>query len=105
MSLTPLTMTAPPLPLAQTNAEAVFYLTLLFIFLTAIITTVATKWARDKCLKFFNLYHVTFERSRGATFWGQFKVFSQGIEIIYDHSYVDPRGRKKTSYLIYGHEL
>ena len=37
------------------------------IFLTAIITTVVTKWARDKCLKFFNHYHVTLERTRGAT--------------------------------------
>jgi hypothetical protein len=93
--------------LAQSGSSAasVFYLTLLFIFVTAIITTVATKWARDKCLKFFTGYHVTLERARGHTFWGTLKVFSQGIETVYDHSYVDARGRKKTSYLIYGHEL
>jgi hypothetical protein len=96
--------------LAQTassgpSASAIFYFTLLFIFLTAIITTVATKWARDKCLKFFNRYHVTLERARGQTIWGRLKVFPTGIEIVYDHPYVDTRGRKKTSSLIYQQEL
>src|SRR6476620_4325843 len=99
---------APTTLLAQAVAPAaatIFYLTLLFIFLTAIITTVATKWARDKCLKFFNHYHVTLERSRGQTIWGQFKVFSSGVEVVYDHPYVDPHNRKKTSFMIYGNEL
>jgi hypothetical protein len=86
------------------SAAAVFYLTLLFIFLTAIITTVATKWTRDKCLKFFNGYHVTLERTRGQTIWGKFKVFSSGIEVLYDHPYIDSRGRKKTSFMVYGSE-
>src|SRR5438132_13565339 len=87
------------------NASTIFYLTLLFIFLTAIITTVATKWARDKCLKYFNGYHVTLERSRGHVSWGRLKVFSSGIELVYDHAYVDPHGRRKTSSLLYQQEL
>src|SRR5947209_7547413 len=87
------------------GAAAIFYLTLLFIFLTAIITTVATKWARDKCLKFFNHFHVTLERQRGQTIWGELRVFSSGVEMIYDHAFVDVRGRKKTSFLIYGPEV
>jgi hypothetical protein len=101
----------PPVPLpahlAQTPAGAatVFYLTILFIFLTAVITTVVTKWAKDKCLKFFHGYHVTLERTRGQTSWGALKVFSTGVEIVYDHPYVDPRGRRKTSYMVYQQEL
>ena len=108
----------PPLPawskflaqaaLAQStgpSASTIFYLTLLFIFLTAIITAVATKNARDKCLKFFNHYHVTLERTRGQTSWGSLRVFSTGVEIVYDNPYVDHRGRRKTSYLVYQQEL
>src|SRR2546429_7345584 len=93
--------------LAQTSAAAgnVLLWTLLFIFLTAIITTVATKWARDKCLKFFNGYHVTLERSRGQTIWGRLKVFSSGVEVVFDAPYVDDRGRKKRSFMIYGQEI
>jgi hypothetical protein len=87
------------------SAAAIFYLTLLFIFLTAIVTAVATKWSRDKCVKFFHRYHVTLERARGQTIWGELKVFSSGIEVVYDHPFVDSRGRKKTSFMIYGHEL
>lgn len=106
-------MTVAVLPLAQTtlpastgpSAATLFYLTLLFIFVTAIITALVTKWARDKCLKFFHHYHVTLERTRGQTSWGKLRVFSTGIEIVYDHPYVDHRGRKKTSYLVYQQEL
>jgi len=87
------------------SAATLFYLTLLFIFVTAILTTVVTKWSRDKCLKFFHHYHVTLERLRGQTSWGKLRVFSSGVEIVYDHPYVDHRGRRKTSYLMYQQEL
>ena len=87
------------------GAASVLYLTLLLIFFTAIVTAVVTKWTRDKCLKLFNRYHVSLERARGQTMWGLLKVFSAGIEVIYDHPFVDQRGRKKTSYMIYGSEL
>jgi hypothetical protein len=109
-----MTLAALILPLAQQpptpsgnapGAMAVFYISLLIIFLTAVVTTVVTKWSRDKCLKFFHNYHVTFERSRGQTIWGRLRVFSSGVEMVYDHPFIDARGRKKTSYLIYQPEL
>src|SRR6478609_5062459 len=98
------------LPLAQSpttgpNPSTLFYFTLLFIFLTAIITTVFTKWARDKCLKFFRHYHVTLERTRGQTAWGFLRVFSSGLEIVFDHPLIDVTGLKKTSFLIYAQEM
>jgi hypothetical protein len=96
------------LPLAQVtgaNASSIFLFTVLFIFVTAVITTVLTKWSRDKCLKFFHHYHVTFERNRGQTTWGRLRVFSSGIELVYDHPYIDSRGQKKTSYMIYQQEM
>src|SRR5688500_5468837 len=99
---------APPPPPAAAaggapSAAAISYTTIGFIFLTAIVTAVATKWTRDKCLKLLHGYHVTLERGRGQTIWGRLKVFSSGVEVVYDHPFVDPRGRKKTSFLVYGH--
>jgi hypothetical protein len=91
--------------MAGPSASTIFYLTLLIIFLTAIVTTVVTKWSRDKCLKFFHHYHVTLERPRGHTIWGKLKVFPTGIEIVYDHAFVDPHGRKKTSFMVYQGEV
>src|SRR5438309_6978066 len=97
-------------PLAQAassgpSAAAIFYLTLLFIFVTAILTAVITKWSKDKCLKFLDGYHVTLERSRGQTSWGTLKVSSGGIEIVYDHAYVDVLGRRKTTAMLYPQDL
>src|SRR5688572_11862091 len=94
-----------PAPAQPVSAAMIFYVTLLFIFLTAIITAVATKWSRDKCLKFFNRYHVTLERYRGQTIWGKLKVFSSGLEVVYDHPFIDARGRKKTSFMMYQQEM
>ena len=98
---------APPPPPVSSGPDAatVFYVTLLFIFLTAIITTVVTKWSRDKCLKLFHGFHVTLERNRGQTTWGNVKVFPTGVEITYDHPYVDARGLKKTSYMLYAQDF
>ncbi len=94
-------------PLAQTTPDAatIFYISLALIFLTGVITTIATKWMRDKCLKLFDGYHVTLEGLRGSTDWGRFKALSSGIELLYDHPYTDTHGRKKTSLLIYGQEI
>jgi len=69
------------------------------------MTAVVTKWARDKCLKFLHGYHVTIERTRGQTIWGRLKVFPNGLEIVYDHPFIDHRGRKKTSALMYQQDL
>lgn len=87
------------------NASTVFYLTLLFIFVTAIITTLLTKWSRDKCLKYLHGYPVTIERSRGQTTWGELRVFSTGLEIRFEHEMHDTRGQKKSSYLMYQQEV
>jgi hypothetical protein len=83
------------------NASDIFYISLIVIFVTGIVTTLVTKWACDKCLKFLHANHVTVERLRGQTIWGTLKVFSSGIEVVYDHALPDHRGRKKTSFLIY----
>src|SRR5687767_15657061 len=100
----------PPLLLAQSQfatygATTVLLVTILLIFVTAIVTALVTKWVKDKCLKFFHGYHVTLERVRGQTIWGSLKVFSSGVEIVHDHPYVDHRGRRKTSYMIYQPEI
>lgn len=96
---------APAVGGSGPSASTVFYLTLLFIFLAAIITTVFTKWSRDKCLKYFHDYPVTLERSRGQTSWGELRVFSTGLEIRFQHEMHDARGQRKTSYLMYQQEV
>lgn len=87
------------------DAATLFYLTLLFIFLAAIVTTFVTRWSKDKCLAMFRGYHVTLTRVKGQTVWGTLKVFSSGLEVEYDAPYRDLRGHLKTSLMFYQPEI
>lgn len=85
--------------------DSLFFLTLLFIFGTAIVTAIFTKWAKDKCLKFFNGDAVTLERDDGRTTWGTLRVLSSGVEVEFATPGVDPIGRRRSSVMVYANEL
>jgi hypothetical protein len=88
------------------SASTIFYITLLFIFLTAIVSTFVTRWSKDKCLALLKRSHVTLLRNRGTkATWGVLKVFSAGVEIIFDSPYTDLRGHRRTTQLFYQNEL
>ena len=87
------------------GASSVFYITLLFVFATAIVGTLVSRWKRDACLKFFRGYRVTLVRPRGRTVWGALRVLSSGIELAFDHAVTDGQGRQKRSFLVYQNEL
>ena len=56
-------------------------LTVLVIFLTAIIAALAGAWQRDKCLKLMDDYHATYLTTAGTSAWGDLVVYSRGIEL------------------------
>lgn len=97
---------APAPASSGTSASTIFYLTLLFIFLTAIVTTFVTRWSKDKCLALLKRSHVTLVRNRGlkAT-WGALRVFSAGVEVVFDSPYTDLRGHRRTTQLFYQSDL
>src|SRR5437867_3013813 len=66
---------------AAPSAATVFYLTLLFIFVTAIVTTVVTKWARDKCLNFINTLRDAFNAAIGAVV-GQYQKLNPANAVL-----------------------
>lgn len=98
-------MSSIPFLAAAPNSNNLFFYSIIFIFVAGIITTVVTKWAKDKCLKFFNHFHATLERNRGQLLWGQLRVFSSGLEMRFDQPYIDLRGHKKTSFLFYQSDI
>lgn len=87
------------------DAATLFYISLLVIFVAGLITTLVTKMSRDKVLKLFNGYHITIAGPKGRTDFGRLKVFSSGVELVYDSPYIDPRGRKKNSFMLYQTEI
>ncbi len=77
--------------------DYVFLLTLLFIFLTAIISAYIARSNRDRCLKDFDDFHVTIELKDGRIIWGKLAVFSNGLETLYKLPHRDTRGHLETS--------
>ncbi|QQE11872.1 hypothetical protein JD969_20745 [Planctomycetota bacterium] len=82
-----------------------FGLTVLFIFLTAVIGVIINQRKRDKCLKHMDDYHVTYIDNKGTVTWGDLAVFSKGLEINYDEQYLTRDQLIKASSLIYSTDL
>ena len=93
---------APWWQILMDNALAV---TLVLIFVAAIIVALVNAWQRDKCLKLMHDYHVTYLTTAGPPTWGNLIVYSRGIELRYDAPYTTRRGIIKASSLIYDDEL
>lgn len=88
-------------PIWQILLENALALTILFIFITALVTVILSQRKRDKCLKFFHDHHVTYINQAGKCIWGDLIVLSKGLEIVFDAPFRTARGYYKTSSLLY----
>lgn len=85
--------------------ENTLALTILFIFLSAIIGAVVRMRQKDKCLKLIDDHHVSVITADGQVMWGDLDVFSQGLELRFDAPYRDADGLIKTSALMYAADM
>lgn len=99
------TPVAPVKPWWQILLENGLPLTLLFIFLVAIVGVIVKLRRKDKCLKLLNDYHVTYLTATGKAIWGDLVVYSQGIELRFNAPYITRRGLTKSSAVIYENEM
>ena len=81
-----------------------FFLTICFIFLSAIVVAFIKGRNRDKCLKAFNGYMVTVEDTAGKHIWGNLRVEPTGMELVFDSPNQDTDGHIESSYIIYKYE-
>lgn len=100
------------LPLAQEPQRAplfsldnAFWMSVLVIFLLTIISAFIRRRQRDRCLKLFNDYHTTLLSLKSSPLWGDLRVTSDGIEIMFDSVYTTARGLSKCSALVYAEDL
>ena len=80
-------------------------LTILSIFVSAVVGAVVARRRRDRCLVLFDDYHITMALADGQVLWGDLRIFSQGIELVYDAPYRSQHGIIKSSYLLYQSEM
>ena len=81
--------------------DTIFWYTLLFIFLSALIGTFLNSRAKDHCLRDFEGFRVTLEEADGDRIWGELNVFSTGLELQYTAAHHDTDGHIETSYILY----
>ncbi|MEM9418405.1 MAG: hypothetical protein AAGA25_05020 [Planctomycetota bacterium] len=85
--------------------EQAFGLTIVLIFLVALVSVLVNQWRKDKCLKLLNRYHATYMNKNGRSMWGDLIVYSKGLELVFDAPYTSSRGLRKTSSLIYPKQM
>ncbi len=59
---------------------------------------------RDPCLKAFEHYHVTLERTNGKIVWGELELEATGFELLYRDS-VQDTNHVESSYVLFGSEF
>ncbi len=80
------------------------FLTIVFIFLSAIVAALIKGRKRDKCLKAFGGFSVTLEVVSGKYVWGRLRVEATGMELLYSQPHTDDDGHIESSYMIYKYE-
>ena len=97
--------TAAETPWWHLLIEQAFGLTILLIFVIALVSVLLNQWRKDKCLKLLHRYHGTYLDTHGRSMWGDLIVYSKGLELVFDAPYHSARGLLKTSALIYPKQL
>jgi hypothetical protein len=82
-----------------------FELTIVVIFLSAIIGAILRSRARDRALCDFQGYRVTLEFKGGKLVWGDLRVFPNGITLRYAQPHQDEDGHIETSTILYKDEF
>ncbi|MFO8014999.1 MAG: hypothetical protein R6X20_17055 [Phycisphaerae bacterium] len=82
--------------------ENPFAVGLVVLFLAAAIGAFIAARKRDRCLKIFRGFHVTLSEQSGRQVWGVLKVFSRGVELVYETPFDSPA---KRSFLMYEGDL
>lgn len=90
---------------ASTIFTNLFWLTIAFLFLSAIVGTVVVHRQKDRCLKLFHDFHASLQMSDGRAIWGDVHVYSQGLEIRFDEGAEPNAATGKSTYLLYEPEL
>ena len=92
-------------PWWQVLLDNSLFITLLFIFVAAVAAVLIKQRKKDKCLKLFHDYHVSYLTVTGQMIWGDLIVFSKGLELAFDAPYRNTGGMLKTSAMIYEPDL
>jgi len=81
--------------------DNILVLSIILVFLTATVGTVARHRRKDRVLKDLEHFHVTAKRHDKADVWGEVEVYSNGLEFLFSEPHKNRRGNLASSCLIY----
>jgi len=81
--------------------DNILILSIILVFLTATVGTVARHRRKDRVLKDLENFHVTAKRHSKADVWGEVEVYSNGLEFSFSEPHRNRRGNLASSCLIY----
>ncbi len=85
--------------------DNLFFLTLGFIFLGALITNL-TQWRkRDRVLKDIDGFHTTIEMQNNKKVWGKTSLYSNGMELHFSREVQNSHGNPINSYILYRDDI
>lgn len=85
--------------------DNLFFLTLGFIFLGALITNL-TQWRkRDRVLKDVDGFHATVEMQNMKRIWGKTNIFTNGMELHFSREIRNSHGNPINSYILYRDDI
>lgn len=82
-----------------------FTLSIFLIVIGSLVGIYARSRSRDRCLKHFEGFMVSLERTDGRQVWGRLRVYGSGIELIYADGHQDEQGHVENSYVLYNGEF
>lgn len=85
--------------------DNVLLISILLIFLTALISNVMQQRKRDRVLKEMEGFHITMQMQEDKQVWGKMRVYSNGLELIYTDPQQTELGDPTSSYILHQEDL
>jgi hypothetical protein len=82
-----------------------FIFSLLLIVISSLVGIFVRQRSRDRCLRSFDEFRVTLEKSDGKLIWGILHVYGSGLELEYQKSHHDLDGHLENTYILYAEEF
>lgn len=85
--------------------DNVLLVSILLIFLTALISNVMKQRKRDRVLKDMQDFHITMQFEDDKRVWGKMHVYSNGLELLFSDAHRNEAGELTTSYIMHQTDL
>lgn len=83
--------------------DNILLITIVFILITTVISTVINSRRRDRCLNSFSDFMVTLLEKDGKRVWGYLAVETSGLELVYSEGHQN-KEHKEYSYILFKEE-